>query len=209
MQNLYPIWQSHCAQYTGDEQQVQSYWQEIYTAYNSKSRHYHNLKHLQDLLRQADQYQAQLQDYSTLCFSIFYHDIVYKSLRKDNEVKSGELAQARLQHLHLPTEHIKKSVQQIGATQHHQIPAGNTDPDLPWFLDFDLSILGSPWERYYQYTLAIRREYRIYPAWMYRNGRRKALQRFLDRPRLFFTDEYLERYETKARKNIKRELRLE
>ncbi|MCB0628529.1 MAG: hypothetical protein R2824_23550 [Saprospiraceae bacterium] len=209
MDRLYTSWKNLCRHYTGDEASIQSYWQEIQSAYGGKGRHYHNLQHVNDLLEQANAYRSQLQDHNTLCFSIFYHDIIYKSLRKDNELKSAQVASERLKALGLPDENIQKCVRQIEATQGHQLPERNTDPDLLWFLDFDLSILGNKWERYLNYAQAIRQEYRLYPGWMYRKGRNKALRHFLDRTRLFFTDEYFRKFEAKARENLKRELRLE
>jgi predicted metal-dependent HD superfamily phosphohydrolase len=184
-------------------------WREIELAYQGKNRFYHNLDHVADLLAQAQVHREVIKDFDGLCFSIFYHDLVYSSLRKDNEHKSALIARQRLQELSVPDAVLEKCVRQIEATKSHQIPNQNNDPDLPYFLDFDLSILGSDWDRYSGYALAIRREYRIYPSWMCRKGRKKALLHFLERPRLFFTDEYYAKYEAKARENLKRELRIE
>lgn len=200
------IWQQVCELFGTAPQLANSYWREIQRAYQGKNRFYHNLQHIADLLAQAEARRNQLLDPSGLYCSIFYHDIVYGSLRKDNELKSAVLARQRLQALGLPPEQVEKCGLQIEATQKHQLPTGNTDPDLAFFLDFDLSILGAEWERYRQYTHQIRQEYRIYPTWMYRRGRAKVLSHFLERDRLYFTEDYFLRLETIARQNLEREL---
>jgi predicted metal-dependent HD superfamily phosphohydrolase len=206
MKVLLQTWSKLCASRSTDHEYIASCWQEIQKAYQSKGRYYHNLQHLSNLLLQAQACYDQLKDYELLCFSIFYHDIIYSSLRKDNEPKSAALAKKRLQKIGLSNDRIEKCCQQIKATQKHQIPPHSTDPDLPYFLDFDLSILGSNWSTYQTYTEQIRKEYRIYPGWMYRKGRKQVLSHFLERERLFFTDTYFQQYEIKARTNLQREL---
>ena len=208
MEVLSQSWYKICKPYTTDQELIESCWQEIPKAYQSKGRYYHNLQHISKLLQQAQAYQEELEDYELLCFSIFYHDIVYSSLRKDNEPQSATLARKRLQKMGLSNDSIEKCGRQIEATQKHQIPSNSFDPDLPYFLDFDLSILGSEWSSYQLYTKQIRKEYRIYPGWMYRKGRKQVLRHFLERERLFFTKSYFEKYEGKARENLWREIKL-
>jgi predicted metal-dependent HD superfamily phosphohydrolase len=43
---------------------------------------------------------------------------------------------------------------------------------------------------------------------MYNKGRKQVLKHFLDRDSLYFTEYFKEKFETQARKNIKRELEL-
>ena len=73
-------------------------------------------------------------------------------------------------------------------------------------LDFDLSILGSDWETYQKYAQNIRKEYNVYSYFMYKKGRRKVLQHFLERERLFFTEYSFNAFEEKARFNLKKEM---
>lgn len=207
MEQLEDQWNALCSAYCPDNKVVRECWQQIEDAYRARRRYYHNLQHLRQLLAQADRYLSLLQDYDGIRFSIFYHDIIYSSLRKDNELRSAVLAGKMLDKIGFPTLRANRVLRQIRATQQHTIPGGPADPDLPYFLDFDLAILGSDWDTYQNYTRQIRREYQIYPGWMYRKGRRKVLIHFLERSRLFFTSLYFEHYEFRARENLNRELK--
>jgi len=140
-------------------------------------------------------------------FSIWYHDIIYKSTRKDNEVQSAALAQKRLQALNLDEEQIQTIQNLILSTKKHHIILSETS-DNAYLLDMDLSILGTDWDIYKTYTNQIRKEYKIYPDFMYKPGRKKVLHYFLERDFLYFTEAYRTTHEAKARTNIKKELEL-
>jgi predicted metal-dependent HD superfamily phosphohydrolase len=75
-------------------------------------------------------------------------------------------------------------------------------------LDFDLSILGQDWEIYEAYIQNIRKEYKLYPDFLYNPSRRKILENFLKRKSLFFTEKYQDILEDKARVNLIREIKL-
>ena len=62
------------------------------------------------------------------------------------------------------------------------------------------------WESYHQYMKDIRKEYAIYPMILYKKGRKKVLKRFLERERIYFTDQFYVLSEIKARENLTREL---
>lgn len=59
---------------------------------------------------------------------------------------------------------------------------------------------------YDMYAEQIRREYSHYTEEEYCRGRIAVLQRFLKRERLYFTDQYYEKYEAIARRNIQGEI---
>lgn len=73
----------------------------------------------------------------------------------------------------------------IMATKGHQLSA---DPDTNFFTDADLAILGQDEATYLNYRSAIRKEYRVYPDFLYKPGRRKVLPYFLGLPRIFKTE---------------------
>ena len=70
----------------------------------------------------------------------------------------------------------------------------------------DLSILGAGPDEFDAYERAIRREYSwvAEPAW--RAGRAAVLRRFMERDRIFFSEEFRSRFEESARRNIARSL---
>ena len=72
-------------------------------------------------------------------------------------------------------------------------------------LDADLAILAADSPTYDAYAEAIRREYAWVPEADYRAGRRRVLERFLVRPRIFFTME-MGQAEPLARANLVREI---
>lgn len=180
-----------------------NFWNEIEKEYGAKGRHYHTLEHLDNLYRQLLPYKTSIDHWDTMVFSIAYHDIIYSATAKDNEEKSADLAIKRLQQINFPTMQIALCNTQILATKQHQL-SEISDSNL--FTDADLSILGAPWQDYEAYFKNVRKEYRIYPDFLYKPGRKKAMQHFLEMDFIFKTTEFRQQYEEKARNNIRREL---
>ncbi len=178
-------------------------WTEIAVNYGKSSRYYHNLLHLESLLRELLPIRNEIMDWGTLIFSIAYHDVVYNVMKKDNEEKSAEFAYERLSKLGLPEEIKNKCSDQILATKSHQHSA---DGDTNFFTDADLSVLGADPDSYSIYTSQIRKEYRIYPDLIYKPGRKKVLLHFLAMKHIFKTDYFRNRCEGKARNNLAAEL---
>lgn len=180
---------------------IDKHWEDLEKAYTSKSRYYHNLTHLENMMASFYESKEQLQFPNEVLYAIFYHDIIYKSTRKDNEQKSAVLA------IEIVPENAtldKKLVHDmICATQLHQ---HNSIQDINWLLDFDLKILASDWEDYQIYCQQIRKEYKIYPDLLYKPGRKKALEHFLENEFIFQTEEFRTKYEDKARVNILKEM---
>ena len=188
-------------------QYVGPMWREINKAYSAKKRTYHNLHHLADLFSQTDRYRDQLEDVDTFELSIWYHDVIYSVLRKDNEERSALFAKYRLEVMRYPREQLIRCYHQINATKLHVLN-GATDPDLPYLLDFDLSILGTRYEQYQFYCRQIRQEYGIFPTFLYNRGRKKVLRHLLERDRIYHTPAYFELFEQRARSNMEKELEL-
>ncbi len=178
-------------------------WNEVATAYSAKSRYYHTLQHLDHLLSELMPYQSRFQSWDTIVFAIAYHDVIYSALRNDNEEQSAALAVKRLHSFGFGSQQTEHCRQLILATKKHE--AGDADTNL--FTDADLSILGASQEDYVRYSLQVRSEYKIYPDLIYNPGRKKVLQHFLTMPRIFKTNPFFERYETRARTNLQGELK--
>ncbi|MDY0986098.1 hypothetical protein SOM12_01650 [Flavobacterium sp. CFBP9031] len=183
--------------------EIQQNWTDLEKAYSKKSRHYHNLTHLKEMIKGFETYRDKLQNPNEILFSIFYHDFVYSASKKDNELKSAEFALAILpENINLNKQLVFDA---ICATQQHQY---NSIEDINWLIDFDLKILAKDWDDYKIYFEQIRKEYRIYPDFLYKPGRAKALKHFLENEFIFQTDEFRNLYEGKARINIEREIEL-
>ncbi|WP_336067633.1 hypothetical protein [Mesoflavibacter sp. CH_XMU1404-2] len=200
-------WQNLAFKYCNDADLILKYWEEISTQYSNKSRHYHNLTHIHNMLFQVETFQSEITNLSELKFAIWYHDIIYKSTQKDNEEKSGELAKKRLKTFNFNSKSIKKVEILIVSTKKHNIIL-NQNLDNAYLLDLDLSILGSTWETYNEYIKSIRKEYKIYPDFLYNPGRKKVLKHFLERDQIYFTPDSKNRLERKARENLRKEIEM-
>ncbi len=179
-------------------------WHEIEQNYTNKKRFYHTLSHLENLYHELIEVKEEIEDWDTILFSVYYHDIIYKTTKNNNEEKSAELAKERLQLIKFPNDKISKCVSQIIATKQH---LESTDLDTNLFTDADLSILGKPRESYSEYFKQIRKEYSQYPNFIYNPGRKNVLNHFLSMERIFKTDSFFNKYENIARQNLANELK--
>lgn len=193
------------ATYSNDNSLNILLWKEIVESYSDKKRYYHTLEHLESLLIQLTKIKTEINHWDTILFTLFYHDIIYNSLKSNNEEKSAELAIKRMKQLLVPTKIIENCYSQILATKSHKT---SEDSDTNYFIDADLSILGQDWEVYTQYYKNVRKEYAIYPNMIYNSGRKKALQHFLRMENIFKTEYFYLKFEETARINIQRETEL-
>jgi len=200
-------WEELCMRYCNDKELINRYFNEILRRYTAGNRHYHNRLHIRSLLEFCREYDSMLTDRDVVLFSIFYHDIIYNVLRKDNELRSAKLAVKRLHALQVPASTIEQVKLYIEATKTHAVTeAVNHVGDLQLFLDFDMSILAARPTSYQAYTRQVRKEYRIYPDKLYYAGRKQFLQHCLQAEYIFQTKVFRKKYEGVARDNIKMEL---
>ncbi|WP_299891490.1 hypothetical protein [uncultured Lacinutrix sp.] len=186
---------------------AEALWNEIKTNYTSKTKHYHNLTHIYNMLLQAGDFKAEINNLDAFKFAIWYHDIIYKSSKKDNEEKSALFAKKRLKSFNFTEKRIEIVEKLIISTKKHQLILEENN-DNAYLLDLDLSILGTEWKTYEKYIQNIRKEYKIYPNILYNPGRKKVLLHFLERETLYFTETFRDKYEIQARDNLKREIEL-
>lgn len=179
-------------------------WQEVVTRHQASHRHYHTLQHLTAILQHLSPVKSNISHWEATVFAIAYHDIVYNPIKKDNEEKSAILAQKRL-NKHIPTSIVDLCYDHILATKSHEV-SSNHDRNL--FTDADLSILGSEWDVYQLYTQQIRKEYQLFPDLLYKPGRKKVIQHFLDMPKIYKSEYFYRQFESKAKANLSRELAL-
>lgn len=204
---LHKDWLKLIKKYTDDKFLVESLWQTIVKNYSGKSRYYHNLTHIDAMLKLAEENKEQIIDINLLLFAIWFHDIIYKSSKKNNEEKSAEFATAIFRKLSFKETQIKHISELIISTKKHQIIL-HKNMDNAFLLDFDLSILGQNWNIYKVYIQNIRKEYKLYPNFLYNSGRKNVLESFLNRKTLFFTEKYQDLFEIKARENLSKEIKL-
>lgn len=190
-------------QYCTDKALLEATFDDLLELYNSKNRVYHDLTHVISLLKRWEDSKLNINDDDVVYLAIWFHDAIFNTWRSDNEEKSAELAAAFLSKTSFPPSRIEKVVNYILATKTHESDGSN---DLNYFLDIDLSILGSEETIYDIYTQQISDEYNFYPSFLYNRGRRKVLNSFLDKEFIYKTEEYRSKLEEQARINIAREL---
>lgn len=194
-------WNQLANKFTNDTNLINELWVEIFKHYSSKNRYYHNLNHIYNMFQHMYNIETEIEELDEFKFSIWYHDIIYKSTRKDNEEQSALTASKRLKVLNIDKTSIQKIEQLIISSHKHEIILDNNF-DNAYFLDIDLSILGTSYNTYQEYTQKIRKEYKIYPDILYNPGRKKVLKKFQEREHIYFTPYFIENFEKQARLNL-------
>jgi predicted metal-dependent HD superfamily phosphohydrolase len=172
--------------------------------YAEPSRFYHDLRHLDDVLTTVGRLRDQARNLAAVRFAAWFHDAVYDTRAHDNEERSGDLAAEVLGGLQVPAAVAGAARSLILLTKTHR--AAPDDHDGHVLLDADLAILGAPPVRYAEYGAAIRREYAWVPEEQYRVGRRRVLEGFLRRARLYYLDVMHAALEDRARQNLAAEI---
>ncbi|WP_201978398.1 HD domain-containing protein [Hymenobacter rubidus] len=179
-------------------------YQRLSAAYQSSTRHYHTLQHIENLLNRVEA--AHLQDPTVVQLAVWFHDAVYNALKHDNEARSAAEALAFLKDSTLEPARQQRVAFLIERTADHTQPQPADDADLLLFLDADLSILGASEADYWAYARHVRQEYRLVPDLLYRPGRRKVLARMLAAPVLFRTPAMRAELDAAARRNLAAEI---
>jgi predicted metal-dependent HD superfamily phosphohydrolase len=203
MSDLKEIFSNLLINYTTNSSLINELWDEVEKNYSGKKRHYHTLKHLENLLITLTEVKSEIQNWESILFTLFYHDIIYTALKSDNEENSALLAEKRMQQLSVSNDIIERCKNQILATKSH---SKSTDSDTNYFTDADLSVLGQPWEIYSLYYKNVRKEYAIYPDFIYNTGRKKVIQHFLSMNSIYKTDYFYNQFEKVAKENLMKEL---
>lgn len=175
-------------------------------AYGEPHRHYHTLDHIAALLELLGRHGDNVVDRDTLTLAILFHDVVYDPTRQDNEEASAAWADARLTDLGFPEDQRAKVARNILATRHDGHRDATDGADVALLLDLDLSVLAAPPGDYRAYAEAVRREYAFVSDVLYRPGRRRVLEGFLQRERIYLTDRLRAAWERPARANLAAEI---
>jgi predicted metal-dependent HD superfamily phosphohydrolase len=172
-------------------------------AYAEPTRAYHTAKHIEECLALFDASRMLARRPDEVEAAIWFHDAVYEADRADNEDQSAELARTSLCEAAVDPERAERVAALVLATRHETTPQ---EPDAALLCDIDLSILGRPREVFDLFERQIRQEYASVPEQVYRRRRSVILRGFLNRPSIYQTAWFRERYENRARENLERVL---
>lgn len=173
---------------------------DLLAAYSEPHRRYHDVRHIEDCLQQFDGAAALAAWPEEVELALWFHDAVYKASSSRNEERSAEWAAKFLRTTGVAHERCERVRELVLATRH---APGALSGDAALLVDVDLSILGRAPEEYAAFEAAIREEYAWVPGPIYRAKRSAILQSFLDRPALYGTQHFAERFERAARVNLR------
>ena len=90
--NVKSSWNDLVSQFSNDLNLIDNYYEIIEKKYKSSNRYYHNLDHINLMLSEIDTLENRIEDYNSVLFAIWFHDIIYDPLNADNEERSAECA---------------------------------------------------------------------------------------------------------------------
>jgi predicted metal-dependent HD superfamily phosphohydrolase len=174
-------------------------YERLTTAYAEPHRHYHTQQHINECLAEFDGARNLVRQPEAVEAAIWFHDAVYNPRASDNEEQSAALARRCLGGAGVSTGLLDRVAHLIMATKSHE---AGPDPDSAIIIDVDLSIFGQNEDRFFQYEAQIRQEYSWVPKIIFAPKRAKILEGFLRSDRIYTTDFFHARYETRARHNL-------
>jgi len=186
-------------------------WQALQAAHATPPRAYHHFGHVNALLEHYRRVAAGpgWVHPREVYLAALYHDAVYVAGRKDNEVRSAQLAREAIAHW-LPGQGLQVDRVEaliLATARHGQLQVGDVDDETALFLDCDMAILAAPAEVFDAYHRGVAEEYAgVVPGWLYRAGRRRFLQGLLRQPRIFLSAFFHAQFDAAARANIRRTL---
>lgn len=177
--------------------------EELAARYGEAHRAYHDLAHVRYVLAEIDRLVASgapVAELPAVRLAAWFHDVVYRPGKTDNEDASAGLAQERLADMGVAHARRERVATLIMATAQHT----PDDHDAMVLCDADLAILASEPADYRAYVTAIRREYGWLDEAAWRDGRGAFVDAMLGRHRVFHTAP-MARAEAVARRNLSSE----
>lgn len=192
--------------YSGCNGNYQNGFRELVAKYNGPKRYYHTLDgHIKFCIYTFFEHiMYQVKDPISVLWQLILHDVVMDFYRSDDDVKSAEYAKEFLSKYGVNARVVKKVTKAIIYHDHRQNPH---DEDIAFGLDADLFILAQPQDVFDKYESDVRKEYAWVEELTFRKERTEILSNFLNnRPSIFLTSYFKNRYEQQARKNLKRSI---
>ena len=177
---------------------------ELVAAYADPSRHYHDVRHLTEVLERLDALAAAgvAFDQTAVVLAAWFHDSVYDGER-DAEERSAAWAEDALPGF-VPERIVAEVARLVRMTEQHA--PDDDDLDACALSDADLGILAADAVRYEEYAQAIREEYAHLTDAEFAAGRAQVLESLLAKEKLFHTSYARAQWEQPARANMEREL---
>jgi predicted metal-dependent HD superfamily phosphohydrolase len=177
---------------------------DLLAAYADRSRHFHDTKHLSEVLARLDEIAAggTAFDDVPVRLAAWFHDAI-SDCERDAEERSAARAEQALADL-CPEPLVAEVARLVRLTETHAPEPG--DANGAALSVADLAVLASEPARYAEYVAGVRREYAHITDEEWRVGRAELLRGLLAREPLFHTEHGHARWEEPARRNLAAEL---
>ena len=182
---------------------------ELYADYSGPHRYYHTPPHIEHCLDEFKPVWRLCKNPMAVKLALFGHDKFYNVTRKDNELRSAVWARDMVLEMNFGPHFAWYVYELILATCHKVMP---DDCDSQIVVDIDLSSLGASWEVFRKNTDDIAREYcevLNISRKAFNSGRAKFIDTMLppNRPYIYCTDFFRQKYEARVQENLKRSLK--
>lgn len=177
--------------------------EKLIARYSEPHRKYHTLQHLSECIENLEAALPFAERAGEIEIALWFHDAIYELRSSENELQSANWAYKELIEAGAPNDSAERVHTLILATRHAALPV---TPDEQLLVDADLSILGSPPDRFAEYESQVRQEYAWVPDLRFRTQRKTILKKFLDRPSIYSTAHFQTRLESQARENLLRSI---
>ena len=180
-------------------------------AWSEPHRHYHDQRHLRECLALWARWRGHSRRPGEVAIALWFHDAIYDPQAGSNELHSAAWAARSLVRAGADSDTAQrvydlvmstKQATQHGFTQETAPAAQGSNSDVQLLVDIDLSILGSPAERFERYDQDVRKEHAWVPGLRYQEARAQVLRGFLDWPQLYHNEAAVALLERQARINL-------
>lgn len=192
---------------TASPEEIEATGERLLTRWQEPGRHFHNLRHLADVLAKVDELSPEAHRPHLVQLAAWYHGVVFSAAgeaayaRKGGEDAraSSELAHSELLALGIAEEDAKRVRELVIELSRHA--ADPSDMDAAVLCDADLAVLASEPQRYRTYLEDVRREYAHIPERDFLEARSAIVAKLLARPSVFVTP-LAHPWEESARQNL-------
>jgi predicted metal-dependent HD superfamily phosphohydrolase len=172
-------------------------------------RHYHTLHgHIYDCLEELDKFKKEYPYFTDEWFEtefvMWIHDIFYVALSDYNEAESANLGGSLVFGTPFSAQRIKYGVIATKTALPPRNYVHESEPELELICDLDLVGMGGSYEQFVDNGLLIRKEFAEVPDDAFAVGRKKFFEELYKRGYVYRLPYFKDRYEKRARENIKR-----
>ncbi|TCC39090.1 hypothetical protein E0H75_39590 [Kribbella capetownensis] len=178
---------------------------DLLARYAEQHRHYHDQRHLTEVLQTVDVLAGAADDPDTVRLAAWFHDAIYDPQADpgENEEVSAQLAELELAAYGVDAARVEEVGRLIRLTAKHDCEPDDANGAV--LCDADLRILSMSQQRYDEYAAGIRQEYGHIGERDFARGRMSFLQSLAE-TRLYATDRGHTDWEQDARENLHREV---